>query len=237
MTTCEVWWATPLDEVGDHLALLNDPERQRYEAYRKQADRARFLTARVLAKTLAGRRLGRGPAAIRFDATCSTCGKQHGPPRLPGTGIALSISHAGERVGVAVTGGPAVGLDVESTGRRADEALVSYTLNEAELATWHQLPEMERSAGFFTYWTRKEAAMKAAGKGLIIPLRGLTMSSPGTRPRLLESTDTALDPSKTRMADLDPGPGYRAAVAVLTTDEIEVTERWWSPASSGDGQW
>ncbi|NIJ10368.1 4'-phosphopantetheinyl transferase [Saccharomonospora amisosensis] len=237
MTTCEVWWATPLREVADHLALLSEPERERYEAYRKQADRSRFLTGRVLAKTVAGRRLGLSPAVIRFDAACPTCGKQHGPPRLPGTGIALSISHAAERVGVAVTGGPAVGLDVESTDRRADEALVSYALNDSELATWRELPEPDRPAGFFTYWTRKEAAMKAAGKGLHIPLRGLTMSAPGTRPRLLESTDAALNPAVTRMADLDPGPGYRAAVAVLTTDEIEVTERWWSLAPTIDGQW
>lgn len=237
MIECEVWWAKPLGEAGDRLDLLSETERERYAAYRKQDDKLRFLTGRVLAKTVAGRRLGRGAASITFDATCVDCGKQHGPPRLPGTGIMLSISHAAERVGVALTGGQAVGLDVESTSRNADESLVSYVLNDSELAAWRELPERDRPAAFFGYWTRKEAAMKATGKGLRIPLRGLTMSSPGTRPRLLRSEDAALDPAATRMVDLDPGPGYRAAVAVLTTEEIEVTERWWGPRPGSGGEW
>lgn len=237
MTACEVWWATPLSETQDRLTLLSGAERDRFGAYRKREDRLRFLTGRVLAKTVAGQRLGRSPGSVTFDATCADCGKQHGPPRLPGTDVALSISHAAERVGVALTRGPAVGLDVEWTGRTADEALASYVLNDSEQAAWRELPEPDRSAAFFAYWTRKEAAMKATGKGLRIPLRGLTMSGSGTRPRLLHSADAALDPTATRMADLDPGPGYRAAVAVLTTEEIEVTERWWDHEPRSGGEW
>ncbi len=79
-------------------------------------------------------------------------------------------------------------------------------------------------------------ARQASVRGLRIPLRSLTLAKATEPARLLASDDPALSPESTRMADLDPGSGYRAAVAVITTDEIDVTERWWTPPSPGHGQ-
>ncbi|OZM70653.1 4'-phosphopantetheinyl transferase [Amycolatopsis antarctica] len=183
----------------------------------------------MLAKRVAGERLGLAPEAVRFDATCTDCGAPHGPPRIPGAPLALSISHSGERVGVAVTGGEPVGLDVESTARRIDASLIGYALGETERAELDALPPNERGDGFFAYWTAKEAAMKATGRGLRIPLRSLTMSAPGEPPRLLASTDPALPSNAIRLARLGPGAEYRGTVAVLTSDVLDVTERWWAP--------
>lgn len=254
MTQCAVWWTTPLAETSERLALLSSVERQRFAAYRKEADRRRFLTGRVLARTLAAEQLGGTPADIDFDASCPECGRQHGRPRVPGTSLELSISHSGDRIGVAVTTGCAVGLDVESTDRRAEDSLMSYVLNAAELDTVAHLPPHDRTLAFFTLWTRKEAVMKATGRGLRIPLRSITLSGPDQPPRLLayeDSEDTGRDdpgqrgangenptltPESVRLADLDAGAGYRAAVAVLTAEEIEVTQRWWSPQPVASGQ-
>ncbi|MFF5991892.1 4'-phosphopantetheinyl transferase family protein [Prauserella flavalba] len=232
MIDCAVWWAAPLAESGEHLALLAPAERERHAAYRRDEDKRRFLTGRVLAKTVAAEHLGIAPAEVEFDATCDDCGRQHGPPRVPGAKLALSISHSGERIGVALTGGAAVGLDVETATRKADDALLGYALNDTERAALEGLSEQERADAFFRYWTRKEAVMKATGRGLRIPLTSLTMAPPGEPARLTGSADPALSPAHTRMADLDPGDGYRAAVAVLTEltgEEMEVTQRWWSP--------
>lgn len=235
MTECSVWWSKPIIESENTLALLDPTERTRYDSYRRVEDRRRFLTGRVLAKTVAAEHLGVSPAEIHFDATCTGCGKQHGPVRVPDAELELSVSHSGERVGVAATSGAAVGLDVEAIGRNIEDSLIAYALNDTELAT---LPEEEdaRAEGFFTYWTRKEAVMKATGRGLRIPLRSLTLAKATEPARLLASDDPTLSPESTRMADLDPGSGYRAAVAVITTDEIDVTERWWTPPSPGHGQ-
>ncbi|WP_298177442.1 4'-phosphopantetheinyl transferase superfamily protein [Saccharomonospora sp.] len=235
MIECAVWWSEPVLESEAMLALLDPPERIRYDSYRRVEDRRRFLTGRVLAKTVAADRLGLSPDAIHFDATCTDCGKQHGPVRVPDAELGLSISHAGDRVGVAATSGAAVGLDVEAVGRPVDDSLIAYALNSAEHATLPSAPEA-RTQAFFTFWTRKEAVMKATGRGLRIPLRSLVLSKATEPARLLTSDDSALSPHTTRMADLDPGPGYRAAVAVITTDEIDITERWWSPASSESRQ-
>lgn len=228
---CAVWWAEPVDGPG--LRDLLDPaERQRYEGYRQEVDRRRFVTGRALAKQLVAERLGGEVAAVHFDASCADCAKQHGPPRVPGAALALSISHAGDRVGVAITDGAAVGLDVETTSRKVEQSLIDYALNETERAALAGLPEQRRAAGFFAYWTRKEAAMKATGRGLRIPVRSLTFAPPDEPARLLASADAGLTPAGVRMADLDPGPGHRAALAVLGTGELRVAEHRWHPAQT-----
>jgi 4'-phosphopantetheinyl transferase len=223
---CGVWWALPLAAQPRYLDLLDSVEQGRYQAYRQEIDQRRFLTGRVLAKTVIGELLGRAPGTVRFDATCDDCGKPHGRPKI--AGVRFSISHSGDRIGLALTTDTPVGLDVETATRTMDDSLISYALTEAEQADLNGLAEADRSRAFFRYWTRKEALMKATGRGLKIPLQSITLSGPGEPARLVASADAALKPETTRLADLDPGEGYRAAVAVLTAEEIKVTERRWA---------
>ena len=227
---CAVWWATPVARTDEFLPLLSPLEAERYDGYRQELDQRRFLTGRVLAKTLVAARLGIAPETVTFDATCADCGKHHGPPRLPDAPVRFSISHSGERVGIALTEDTPVGLDVEAANRRAEDSLIDYALSETERRTVHALPEDERADAFFTYWARKEAVLKATSKGLRLPLRSITLTPPSELAGLLSSTDDSLTPESTRLADLTPGPGYRAAVALLTEQEIAVTEHHWSPA-------
>jgi 4'-phosphopantetheinyl transferase len=224
-----VRWSSPLPAEPRFLRLLDEVEQGRFEAYRQDADKRRFLTGRVLAKTVAADRLGVPLESIAFDATCEDCGKPHGRPRVPGADLTLSISHSGELIGVAATPSVPVGLDVETANRRADEGLIDYALSPAEAQHLAGLNGEEKAAAFFVYWTRKEAVMKATGKGLKIPLQSITFSRYDEPARLVTSGDPALDPARTRLADLKAADGYRAAIAVLTTDELSVTEEHWVP--------
>ena len=229
MIECTVWWSSPLPNEPKYLDLLDSLEKGRHEAYRQEIDQRRFLTGRVLAKTVAAEQLGTTADKITFDATCDDCGKPHGVPRVPGAALALSISHSGEMIGVGVTTGTKLGLDVETATRRADDSLIEYALNPAEMAGLAGLDAETRATAFFTYWTRKEALMKATGRGLKIPLKAITLSKYDEQAALLNSEDPALDPAGTRLEDLKAGEGYRAAVAFLTSDDVSVTERWWTP--------
>ncbi|MEU0535586.1 4'-phosphopantetheinyl transferase superfamily protein [Amycolatopsis tolypomycina] len=229
MMEIEVRWSSPLPAEERFLRLLDEVEQGRFEAYRQDADKRRFLTGRVLAKTVAAERLGLAPEAIEFDATCEDCGKPHGRPRIPGADLTLSISHSGDLIGIAATPAVPVGLDVETATRRADDGLIEYALSPAEAAHLTGLDADEKAAAFFVYWTRKEAVMKATGKGLRIPLQSITFSRYDEPARLAASGDPALDPATTRLADLKATDGYRAAIAVLTTEELSVTEEHWIP--------
>ena len=224
-----VRWSSPLPAEERFLRLLDDVEQGRFEAYRQDADKRRFLTGRVLAKTVAAERLGIPVDSVEFDATCEDCGKQHGRPHVPGEDLTLSISHSGDLIGVAATPSVPVGLDVETATRKADDGLIEYALSPAETAHLTGLTDAEKANAFFVYWTRKEAVMKATGKGLRIPLKSITFSRFDEPARLVSSGEAALDPARTRLADLKAADGYRAAIAVLTTDELSVTEELWAP--------
>lgn len=228
-----MWWSTPLPVDDAVLGLLSDVERTRHAAYRKPEDQRRFATGRVLARTIAGRELGVEPADVPLDAACTDCGKPHGKPHVPGSDLELSLTHAGERVGLAVARGVPIGLDVEATSRNSGDDLLRYALSDDELAAVAGLSEQERSSAFFGYWARKEALMKATGKGLKVPLRSINLTPPWLAPALVTSTDAALTPGTTSIADLDCGPGYAAAVAALTSRGLALTQLWWPAGRSG----
>ncbi|WP_442874529.1 4'-phosphopantetheinyl transferase family protein [Amycolatopsis sp. NBC_00438] len=224
-----VRWSAPLPAEPRFLRLLDDVEQDRFGAYRQDADKRRFLTGRVLAKTVTAERLGVPLESVKFDATCDDCGKPHGRPRIPGADLTLSISHSGDLIGLAATPAVPVGLDVETANRKADEGLIEYALSPAEAEHLTGLSGEEKARAFFVYWTRKEAVMKATGKGLKIPLQSITFSRYDEPARLITSGDPALDPARTSLADLKAADGYRAAIAVLTTEELSVTEEHWVP--------
>jgi 4'-phosphopantetheinyl transferase len=191
-----VWWATPVGPDPALSALLDDVEQARYDRLRRPADRDRFLTAHALARLVLGRRLGRHPAALRLRSQCGQCGGPHGKPRMAFGELELSLTHAGERVGVAVASVP-VGIDVEDLAlTRVDQALAAQVLSPAELDRWLALPPGRRVGSLLRAWTRGEAVVKALGVGLDVDPRDLP-------------------PDTARVVDLDPGPGFVGSLAVL----------------------
>jgi 4'-phosphopantetheinyl transferase len=224
---CDVWWARPAVATERLLAMLDDVERERYDKYRLEVDRLRFLTGRTLLRMIAGRRLGVEPERVTLDASCYDCGKPHGKPHVVAAGAPeMSVSHSGSLVALAVTGGPPVGIDVEQIRTAEVGELARLTFSAEERAVFEAVPEGERHGAFFTYWSRKEAVVKATGKGMSIALSKLTMSAHDAPPRVLASGSSEVDPSRVRMADLEPGHDYRASVAILSAeDALEVTEQ------------
>lgn len=225
---CQVWWARPAVQTPRLIALLDDIERERHDAYRQTVDRARFLTGRVVAKAALGDALGIEAAAVVLDSTCPDCGRTHGKPRIvPPSGIEgpfpeMSISHSGNLVGVAVTPGLPVGIDVEQERDVEVDGLVRMTLSAAELTTWAAVPEPDRDAAFFTYWSRKEAILKATGRGLAISMTKVTVTPWDQPPRVVDSQASEVDTSRMHLAQLDAGSGYRACVAVIAAPDADL---------------
>jgi len=211
-----VWSARPGQQADWHTDLLAPPERARREGYLRAEDQARFTVGTALLKLAAGRRLGLPASRVAVERTCADCGRPHGRPELPGHELAVSISHSGDRVLVALAAGAPVGVDVEQ---------VSDRVNHGDLAR-HVLGDGEHAAGraaFFGYWTRKEAVVKATGDGLRMALTEVVVTAPDAPPQLLrygQRRDLVAC-----LADLDAGPGYAAAVAVLAPGPLRVSTR------------
>ena len=102
-------------------------------------------------------------------------------------GIHFSISHAGERVMAVVGDGP-VGCDVEKV-TPFDEAMARKCLTDNELSCVKRAsPGLDRDRSFIRLWVRKEAYVKAIGRGFGIDLKSVSVL-PGESPHGLSFRD------------------------------------------------
>lgn len=190
----ELW----LDDPRAFEGVLSNPERERAAGFTHVDSRRRYVAGRVAVRQILGKRLGLSPERVPLSSGV------HGKPELvPGfCGPAFNLSHSGDRALLAV--GPAeVGVDLESASRKVDAmGIVRSFFSPAERAGFEGLPPgLDRDALFLNVWTRKEAVVKAIGKGLAcslssfelpigpLPSSGLVMKCPveaGRRWRLFD---------------------------------------------------
>lgn len=199
-----------------HIALLDDLERSRAARYHFAADRARFVLGGALLRTVLARALDADAGSIRLDRACERCGEPHGRPRVVDATAHVSVSHSGDVVAVALTAASPVGVDVESIVERPGG---DYAELYPSTCTPAEQPFVTSAAAFFTFWTRKEAVLKATGDGLDRPMTDVVVTPPQQAPALVSFTGGAIPPC--RMSDVDPGVGYRGAVAVLTEAPVD----------------
>ena len=219
-----VWWARRQDASPRLASLLDDTERERWAAYRRDADRERFLVGCGLAKTAIAACTGQRAADVSLDRTCRQCGRPHGKPAVRGGGLELSVAHSGDLVAVAVAAAP-VGVDVEQLDGRSYEpggdnpaSIARMVLAEAEQAALAAVHPSGRARAFLVAWTRKEAVTKATGDGLRVPFGDVVvatdLATDAAAPRLV-AWPYPQDPRSVSLLDLDVAPGYVAALAVL----------------------
>jgi 4'-phosphopantetheinyl transferase len=223
-----VWWARPDRVTAAATRMLDAGERARAQRFWLEADRQRYVTAHALARLAVGHHLDHDPAGLRFVARCATCGGPHGKPGLsePRTDLELSLSHAADRVVVAVARGAPVGVDVEGVDAAGDHAgLAEDVLSPAEQDALAALPESARARAFLRYWVRKEAVLKATGDGLATSPPALTVSPPGHPAEVVEWDGQPSAAAVAQLHDLEPGAGHVASLALLSDTPHRVVER------------
>jgi 4'-phosphopantetheinyl transferase len=91
------------------------------------------------------------------------------------------------------------------------------------------LPEERRREAFFRVWTRKEACIKAVGKGFSIEPSCFRVTLLPEQPaRLLNADSSSLQKKAWSLIDIDCGTGYKAAMATAIP-EIRMYSFVWSP--------
>ena len=148
----------------EYAALLTDDEIARQKRFAFEKDRRLFLVARALLRTTLSRYADVAPEAWRFEQT--TKGKPFLPPNANLPPLEFNVSHSGQMAACAVTLRHTVGVDVESTTRRADPKVAGHFLSPSELALFLDAEDEARRELFYRYWTLKEAYAKALGSGL-----------------------------------------------------------------------
>ncbi|MGH8791907.1 MAG: 4'-phosphopantetheinyl transferase family protein [Stackebrandtia sp.] len=213
-----VWWARPseIDAALRREAPLSADERDRMSRFRQAADRDRFLSAWSLTRAVVGDLLDLPAARLTFTRECAHCGHpSHGKPRVDGDPLHFSLSHAGDRVLLAVSTVGPVGADVEPTDRDLDDIAQNMLHPDEPPALGADLPRI---------WVRKEAVVKATGHGLAVETNTFRVSGAAEPARLLAWPPDPSLPDRTTLQDVPADVGYAAAAALIRSDDAPAPE-------------
>lgn len=156
-------------ELEAYHAVIDADERRQAARFRKDHHRRRFVTRRALRRLWLAEQVGAAPGELRFETDA------HGKPRLPG-GPHFSASHSGDMMMLAVADRP-VGCDIEALDDTLDwRPIAAQFFAAEECAALAALPRDAGRQAFFDCWARKEAFVKAIGKGLAHPLDAFVVS-------------------------------------------------------------
>jgi len=200
-----VWCASleaPTPTLQEYIRFLSDEEIARANQFHFEKDRHHFIAAHGTLRMLLGHYLHRLPKEIRF------CSNSYGKPFLDlspdENELFFNISHSHTFALFAFTHQRHIGVDIEYMRPGVEyELLAQHHFSPNENEALRLLPLSEREEAFYRCWTRKEAYIKARGKGLSITLSMFDVSlKPDEPAMLLRSREEPHKAERWRLEDL-----------------------------------
>lgn len=145
---------------------LDEEERARAARMRDPLQAKRWSYIHSVMRSILAQKAGVDPQEIQYQTG------PFGKPFLRALGgtpipIHFNLAHTHEEALLAVSSGPAVGIDLEPVGSSLDwRELVGTVCSEKETASLTHPPQALDPAAFYRIWVRKEALLKAIGAGL-----------------------------------------------------------------------
>lgn len=216
-------WRVSLDLDAARLTearnLLSADELARADRYKVEHARRNFTACRAALRLVLGQYLNCPPRQIVFHYG------DNGKPELlqdgPADGtLSFNASHSGAWGLVAIAATGRLGVDIEQCRPLRDmDQLAQTSFSAAELASYDAADADRKIEVFYNGWTRKEAFIKATGKGLAFGLRNFDVElTPGATPRLLRIAGDDTPASQWSLVALTPAEGYAGAVAIDAPD-------------------
>jgi 4'-phosphopantetheinyl transferase len=148
-------------------AFLSSDERDYAQTLRYEQVKRRYLRVRVWVRQVFAAYLQQPADKILLAKNA------YGKPYLVDyPSVQFNISHSGEHLLIAISSIGAIGVDIEQPRilHTPLTDLVEKCFSNQEISYWQNLPVAEQLAEFYRFWTRKEAFVKAVGRGIALGL-------------------------------------------------------------------
>lgn len=197
----------PAERVEALRAHLDQEEAARADRFLVPRIGRRFTVARGTLREILGEALQVPPAQVEFAYG------EHGKPAVPG--LWFNLSHSGDRALVALADRE-VGVDLEELRTNVEfRRLAIRFFSPLEREALEAVPDEGLPLAFFRLWTRKEAYLKACGKGLALPLASFAVPmGPLAAPAPMLWAEDPAEVGRWRVRDVDVGAGYVGAVCL-----------------------
>jgi 4'-phosphopantetheinyl transferase len=200
----EAWWPSAWRRASAF-------EKAHAGRFLRREDALRHLAGRAAWRSLLAAQLGGGsscPAEFAVNAW--------GKPQLADRGWEFSISHSGDEVWLAAARAMPVGIDVQQDETRVDgQDLGEAVFHPLEAAAIRGLAPAQGQAAFRRCWVRKEAVLKATGRGLSVPLSAFAVAVDDRPQDWLTHPPAPGFGGPWRTQDLPAPAGYAAALAAM----------------------
>ncbi len=194
-----VWRGLLEEGAGFPVEILSSEELQRSQRFLREKHRRRFCQARVFLRQILAHYLHIDPILIGFREG------PHGKLYLNNTlqRLQFNVSHSRDLALYAVTFDQEVGIDIEWMDPELEiRPLVSRFFTPREQQAFVELPPDQQLTAFYRLWTRKEAYLKAQGRGLA----GLSQTMSESDPEVV--------------MNLEPAPEYAGALALTKPNSL-----------------
>lgn len=158
------------DERIDYLKNFLAPhEIERAEKYHFKKDKNRFIICRALLKFLLANHINLDINKINIEVD------SYKKPYLPNRpSVYFNVSHAGD-YGLIVIAKHLVGIDIEYINKEFDyKEILQNVFHQNEIDVIKTSKDQHHT--FYKFWTRKEAIVKAIGKGIDDDLKNIPIT-------------------------------------------------------------
>lgn len=187
-------WYGIINEASDYQyywQMLAEEEQHHARQLKNEQVHQRYVVVHGQLRALLARTLQRAPEKITIANAA------HGKPYLADyPQLGFNLSHCGNVFVIALGWHCKLGVDIENSKPRTNlAALVNKCFAPEEALYWQQLPDAQKIAEFYRFWTRKEAFVKATGFGIALGLQHCVVNpwQPDTFLRIPGNCGEAID--------------------------------------------
>jgi 4'-phosphopantetheinyl transferase len=213
-------------DMSYYSQILSGQEIEKSKRYYFEKDQRRYVQSHAILRIILGKILGESPASIQF--VLNPYGKPYVNHLEGKADIYFNLSHSLAGVLIAVSQGIECGVDIEFQKEDfPSKEIAEHFFSENEIRAYLALPPEQQKEAFFNCWTRKEAYIKAKGKGLNIPLDSFDVSlAPNEPARLLQSRLEPDDIEQWSLVHLESWDQYSSALCANSKKFSYGIEEW-----------
>jgi 4'-phosphopantetheinyl transferase len=198
-------WLANCDTIDEEpmKGLLDVDEAKRAGQFREQRDSKLYTVSHGVLRLILSEYLSVKPRVINYERG------PYGKPKLTGESrLCFNISHSNAIAAYAISSGNEIGVDIEYICDLPIKEISKDFFSQSEINYLESVRKDMYKSVFFKLWSRKEAFVKAIGKGLYSRLADIDVFFTGGAHQLV------YDGTIWSIRDFESGDGYAGAVVV-----------------------
>ncbi|MCK4840339.1 MAG: 4'-phosphopantetheinyl transferase superfamily protein [Methylococcales bacterium] len=163
----DIWHGDILldNQPDDYRVFLNDEEIERAGRFTRTELKNKYIKTRGILRKILAHYLNIEPQKIEIKIG------EFGKPYVSNKSLFFNLSHTANQFVIAVSNVSELGVDMEICRvRKSMTGLVEKCFAEIERDYWHSLADEQKINMFFQFWVKKEAFVKAVGRGIALGL-------------------------------------------------------------------